>query len=332
MKIEASALQLSASHEASQSRSLSAESRITFRQMLGGLAEEKTGTDLHGRVRKLLESLLERIIAALEGRTVREQNPLFDTAAATPSETPADTGKNSGGREIHWQTSVCETVSEFERTTVCGTGWVRTSDGREIGLDYALNMERSFHSVSYSETSGSVVLKDPLMLSFDGMACELTNQRINFDLAADGSAQWIPQPGGNSCFLVWDRNGNGRADDGRELFGAQSGNGFADLQQLDHDRNGWIDEADPAFNELGLWFADRYTTLATAGIGALFTGSVAAPFALKDSDNSMLGYIRDAGLFLFEDGRSGALQQVDLAVSRSAPGKHEPDERQQLTT
>ncbi len=46
----------------------------------------------------------------------------------------------------------------------------------------------------------------------------------------------------------------------------------------------------------------------------------------------MLGYIRDAGLFLFEDGRSGALQQVDLAVSRSAPGKHEPDERQQLTT
>jgi len=223
-------------------------------------------------------------------------------------------------------------VSEFERTTVCGTGWVRTSDGREIGLDYALNMERSFHSVSYSETSGSVVLKDPLMLSFDGIACELTNQRINFDLAADGSAQWIPQPGGNSCFLVWDRNGNGRADDGRELFGAQSGNGFADLQQLDHDRNGWIDEADPAFNELGLWFADRYTTLATAGIGALFTGSVAAPFALKDSDNSMLGYIRDAGLFLFEDGRGGALQQVDLAVSRSAPGKHEPDERQQLTT
>jgi len=109
MKIEASALQLSASHEASQSRSLSAESRITFRQMLGGLAEEKTETDLHERVRKLLESLIERIIAALEGRTVREQNPLFDTAATTPSETPVGPGKDSGGREIHWQTSVCET-------------------------------------------------------------------------------------------------------------------------------------------------------------------------------------------------------------------------------
>ena len=81
MKIEASVLQLSASHEASQSRSLSAESRITFRQMLGGLAEEKTETDLHERVRKLLESLIERIIAALEGRTVREQNPLFAITA-----------------------------------------------------------------------------------------------------------------------------------------------------------------------------------------------------------------------------------------------------------
>lgn len=86
MKIEASALQLSASHEASQSRSLSAESRITFRQMLGGLAEEKTETDLHERVRKLLESLIERIIAALEGRTVREVAALTELGHITKAE------------------------------------------------------------------------------------------------------------------------------------------------------------------------------------------------------------------------------------------------------
>ncbi|MFV0370673.1 MAG: hypothetical protein ACK5JI_03400 [Azonexus sp.] len=332
MKIETSAIQLSASHETSQSRSLSAESSVTFRQMLGGFAEEKTGSDLHERVRRLLESLIERIIAALEGRSCRTENPLFDTAnplAESSPENPAQSGR--GGQEIHWQTTLCETVRESERTTVCGKGWVKTSDGREIGLDYTLNMARSFESVRYSETSGSVILKDPLMLSFDGAACELTSERIAFDLAADGCAQWIPQPGGNSCFLVWDRNGNGRADDGSELFGTQSGNGFTDLAKLDHDGNGWIDEADPVFKELGLWFSDRYMGLADAGIGALFTGSVNAPFSLKDSENNLLGQIRDAGLYLFEDGRSGWLQQVDLAVGTSAPGQDEPGERQRLT-
>ncbi|WP_415033005.1 hypothetical protein [Azonexus sp.] len=331
MKIETSALELTASHEISQSRSLSAQSQVSFRQMLGEMAEENSSTDLHERVRKLLESLIERIIAALEGRSVEVKNPLFDSAAPESGARLDQSEKSPRQQEIHWQTRVCESFSEYERTSVCGTGWVKTRDGREISLEYALTMERNFSSQRHSETQGSVVLKDPLMLSFDGSACELNSQRMAFDLAADGSAQWIPQAGGNSCFLVWDRNGNGRADDGRELFGALSGNGFADLAALDEDKNGWIDESDSAFNTLGLWFADRYQSLNAAGIGALYTGAVAAPFALKDENNALLGQIRDVGLYLFEDGRSGWLQQVDLALTRSnMPGENEPGEREQL--
>jgi hypothetical protein len=41
-----------------------------------------------------------------------------------------------------------------------------------------------------------------------------------------GKLESIPGLGASSGFLVFDRNANGKADDGSELFGATSGNGF----------------------------------------------------------------------------------------------------------
>ena len=48
--------------------------------------------------------------------------------------------------------------------------------------------------------------------------------------------------GSGSGFLALDKNGNGKIDDGSELFGTKSGDGFADLAEYDSDGNGWIDE------------------------------------------------------------------------------------------
>lgn len=42
--------------------------------------------------------------------------------------------------------------------------------------------------------------------------------------------------------LSLDQNGNGEIDNGTELFGTKSGDGFADLARYDLDYNGWIDE------------------------------------------------------------------------------------------
>jgi hypothetical protein len=59
-----------------------------------------------------------------------------------------------------------------------------------------------------------------------------------------------------------DRNGNGRPDDGGELFGnacrLKSGglapHGFAALAELDSDGDGLITRADARWGDLGLWF------------------------------------------------------------------------------
>ena len=47
------------------------------------------------------------------------------------------------------------------------------------------------------------------------------------------------EPG--SGMLALDRNGDGKVNDGRELFGPTAGNGFAGACRPDADGNRWID-------------------------------------------------------------------------------------------
>lgn len=329
MRIQESVVNLSSTHEASSSRSVDVETEVGFRQLFTSLAAEaaaptEQATALRQRVQKMLESLIDAIMAAMDGRCCREKAAGSEDLPVV-SEHP---GRPAG--ELLWGRRITERVSESEATTVCGQGQVRTCDGREIDFAFNVAMRRDYSREAVSEEGSLVRLRDPLVLSFDGKACELTGERLAFDLDADGSPEQIPGLAAGSCFLVFDRNGNGRADDGSELFGVKSGDGFADLAGLDGDGNGWIDEGDAAFGKLALWSGDYWNSLTAHGVGALFTGSVAAPFALKDADNQLLGQIRAAGVYLQESGQAGLMQQVDLAVSAPPTAEQQPGQGDQL--
>ncbi len=90
-------------------------------------------------------------------------------------------------------------------------------------------------------------LKDPLVLSLDGKIANLTEARVSFDIDQDGKEDSLPGLREGSGFVALDRNGNGTIDDGGELFGARSGNGFSELATLDEDGNGVLDEGDSQF-------------------------------------------------------------------------------------
>lgn len=326
MYIENSTVQLSASHEASRSTTLERDTIFSFKNMFDQLAatqESDQVTTRQERIQNLLQSLIDAIMAAMDGRSC-EENIAADNAAPAAS---ASTGR---GREISWQSTITQHVSESEKTNVCGKGCVTTADGRQIDFDYSLALAREYQHESSLSESGSIALKDPLVLNFDGKSCELTEDRIDFDLDSDGKAEQIPGLGKGSCFLVFDRNGNGRADNGSELFGVTSGKGFSDLARLDDDGNGWIDEGDAAFSQLALWSSDGFVSLKEGGVGALYTSAVDAPFSLKTRSNELLGQITAAGLYLSESGKVGHLQQVDLAVSDAAARGDQPEEGQQL--
>ncbi len=328
MRIEASTVNLTASHESSRSYELESESEIGFRQVFQDFASAPVAageTPLQERVQRLLQSLIAAILAAMDGQSCREKSaaPLPKTSDALPAEA-------SPQQEMFWHVRISETRCESESSTVCAAGKVRTADGREIGFATRLAMQRDYRSDTVLEEAGNVVLHDPLVLNFDGAACELSDARFDFDLDCDGQAESLPGLGANSCFLVFDRNGNGRADDGSELFGARSGDGFADLAAFDEDGNGWLDEADSAFSQLSLWHGERYATLAGAGVGALYLTAVDAPFSVKNADNDLLGQIRSAGVYLMENGTAGTLQQLDLAVSAPVAGTQQPEQGEKL--
>jgi len=273
--------------------------------------------------------LIRSMIAMLTGREVKVFDPAElkskaappDGATPPPAESAGSTGstRQDAGYGIEYEYS--ESYSESETTRFRASGSVRTEDGKEISFDLSLTMARSYHE----ESSVSIRLgearqkKDPLVLNFAGTAAQLTDQRFKFDLDSDGKTEDINFVTGGSGFLAFDRNGDGKINDGSELFGARSGDGFAELAALDDDGNGWIDENDAAFAKLRLWSKgtageDRLLTLREANVGALSLARIATPFDLKDGSNALLGQIRASGVFLQEDGRAGTMQQVDLTV------------------
>lgn len=124
-------------------------------------------------------------------------------------------------------------------------------------------------------------------------------------------------PAAGTYFLALDRDGSGTIDSGSELFGPATGNGFAELKSLDTDGNGWIDEGDAAYASLKLWSgADGgLKTLDGAGVGALYVGkSAATQFDLRSGANETLGQVVSSSLYLGENGKPGAMQQVNLTA------------------
>lgn len=320
MKITESGVCMEARHSLVQDWRM--ESEIAFEGFRGALREadaaNAAATALpaaDGRLRLclMLEQMLASIMAALTGEKCRCR--MGGIAVAPPFADPAE-GRGGAAGTLEWQRRVVEHVAERERTEFAASGKVRTADGREIDFDLSLTMCREFESTREYEESGRIELRDPLVINYAGRAAELTDLRFDFDLDADGRSESLPMLARGSGYLCLDGNDNGRIDDGRELFGALSGDGFADLKQHDADGNGWIDEADPVFAALGVWFPDgELKPLKETGVGALHLGSAASSFALKDADNALLGQIRRSGVYLNEDGSAGSLQQIDLGVT-----------------
>lgn len=256
--------------------------------------------------------LLKAIVEMLTGEHIN----LMSASDVAPNGQPA--GAAAPVPEFGLEYDRTETRQTTEETGFEASGTIRTADGQDIQFSVGLFMSRSeTQTSSLSLRAGNAVNKDPLVVNFGGNAASLRNQRFKFDLMGDGKQVDVPVLGQGSGFLVLDAVGSGKVASGKQLFGPASGDGFADLARYDSDANGWIDEADPVFQRLGVWTPDArgggaVASLAGAGVGALYLGHSATPFTLKDG--AELGAVRSSGIYAREDGSVGTLQQVDLKV------------------
>jgi Ca2+-binding RTX toxin-like protein len=156
-------------------------------------------------------------------------------------------------------------------------------------------------------------VRDPLVLDLDG----------------DGithASGWVKSDDG---LLVLDRNGNGRIDNGSELFGADTvlsnghtaASGFDALRDLDSNGDGLFSAADARFTDVRVWRdlnqdgqsqANELFTLSTLGIASI---------TLTPTDTQRVnlgnGNVMDArGSYTRTDGRSGTVGNLQLGVDQ----------------
>ena len=128
----------------------------------------------------------------------------------------------------------------------------------------------------------------PLVLDLDGNGVSMVSHAdgVDFDFYGDGETVRLGWTEGNDGLLVWDRNGDGRINNGTELFGEamvkQDGtlarDGFDALSDIDSNLDGVFDGQDTLFDQVQVWVdanrdgvtdAGELHSLAQLGIASL---------------------------------------------------------------
>lgn len=284
----------------------------------------KQEEDLRAAIRYML---LNFLLMLLFGKNGGESNDLF-MKAFSGDEMSGEDLQASGVSftEVTDRVTLKHYEGEFEGTTFNAKGIVNTADGRQIDFGIEITMSRSFER--YTQETGvcqslEMRLCDPLVINLDNCSADISDQKFLFDLDADGEMDSISMLGKGSGFLALDLNEDGEINDGSELFGTKSGDGFRDLAKYDKDGNGWIDEADDVFDKLSIMCFNEDGSkslykLKDKDIGAIYLGNKETEFSVTNQENIVNAKVRKTGVFLYETGAVGSIQHVDLAVELGA--------------
>ena len=229
-------------------------------------------------------------------------------------------GTSSGGTMWQKITVSSASITEYESTSFMTQGKVQTDDGRSIDFNVAFSMSRACSACINTMEVSNYILTDPLVINLNTEMTEISDQKFFFDIDSDGKEEEISELGKGSGFLTFDKNEDGKVNDGSELFGTKSGDGFKDLKAYDEDRNHWIDENDEIFHKLKVWMKDDegndiLIDLKEADIGAIYLGNANTEYSFKDESLNTNAVLRKTGVYLKEStGKVGTISHVDLAV------------------
>lgn len=298
---------------AEENSSVPSKTMSTLRALLHYLKTISTNPKAYERLEEMLDK--QDAMAAAANKTANPIQPRSFTLSGN--------GKNSGNQTV--SVNRIQTFSaESEYTSFSAQGLAKTEDGREISFNVDFEMSREF--MQYTQVDEMIphqethqILCDPLVINVGRGTTAVSDQKFTFDLDADGNDDSISLLKDGSGFLALDKDENGKIDDGSELFGTKSGDGFRDLAAYDGDGNGWIDENDDVFSKLKIWFkdedgTDRLMDLKSADVGAIYLGNASTEFSLKNDAQATNGVIRSSGIFLRESSGAGTVQHLDLAL------------------
>lgn len=189
-------------------------------------------------------------------------------------------------------------------------------NGQHLKVDYSFAISSEQTSYSSIEMTAAV-LKDPLIVQFGKQSIGEIKDHHIFDINQDGNLDKLPVFTGDAGYLVYDKNQNLKADDGRELFGPQTGHGFNELAQLDSNGNGFIDQEDEEFEHLYLWQPEKSNnmlSLTEANILAINTSAIDTPFSFYDTQGNIMAEMRRSSFAISNEGLAKGVHQIDVRI------------------
>ena len=282
--------------------------------------QEDSVSSLLRQLRNFLQEFRNRLTLLIgrRGNYIGGRESLFH--GLVDNNNVLDLSGGTGNTSVWTVTNYTEyTCQEAETLNFKTTGKVTTADGRSIEFDMEVAMSRAYvETTEELSCETKVILTDPLVISLDSNPIGVSDQKWMFDIDGDGKEDNISMLSKGAGFLSFDKNGDGIINSGLELFGARTGNGFAELMEYDDDGNNWIDENDAIYSKLSVWAKDdtgedKLMSLKDANVGAICLSSMATNFALKSlDDNHQNAQIRRSGMYLTESGVASSIQQLDM--------------------
>jgi T1SS-143 domain-containing protein len=174
--------------------------------------------------------------------------------------------------------------------------------------------------VSFTKPDG-----DPIILDLDhnGIALTTLDNGVSFDINADGHQDKIAWTAGTDGILAYDVDGNGKIDNGSEIFsphfaGGTYVDGLAALATLDSNHDGKIDANDEAFSKLTIWQDLNHNGISDAGELSSLADHQIASLSLDAhaSDSTINGQsILADGSYTLDDGSTGHFVEVAFDTS-----------------
>ncbi|PLY05953.1 MAG: hypothetical protein C0625_11525 [Arcobacter sp.] len=269
-------------------------------------------------IEKLLEKLGHKIDTPMypnkKSNTIT-QNSFFDSLNPY-------TNKQANNNEL----TVIQTQEEYyQKQTVDFSASITIKTPNNT---FQMNIDISFSQELYESRSTQLITDDerfldPLIINYDEDVNPFENigkLRFMFDLDNNGTTEMIPQLIKGAGYLALDKNENGKIDNGSELFGPSTNNGFAELAQYDEDKNNWIDEKDAIFDKLKIWSIDdkgnnSLVSLLDRNVGAIYLGDVQSGFKYQSAINQTDAVQKSNSIFVKEDGSgAGVVNSIDIVV------------------
>lgn len=200
---------------------------------------------------------------------------------------------------------------------------IETKD-EQISRKLELNLSQTFirrSGLSLTDNHNEKIkLLDPLVVNFDGKGVELSEEKFAFDLDSDGRSDQISLLERGSGFLALDRDGNGTIDDGAELFGTKSGDGFLDLSIYDINEDNQIDINDDIYDKLRIWRKndggeDSLIALGESGVGVIYLDAKKSKEMLYDDTGKLAGVIQKNAAIEMLNGEKRIISHLDMVVA-----------------